>query len=226
MAGQPEQQRLVAGARDLEEDPALLLEGDLAVVEAAGRRRPAGSPRSARRRGSPGACRLEVGRSWQHLDNTAASRPPGVLPSSHGQPPVPGCRRLHRPAVSRQPAGRGAGRRRPQHRTAARTWPGSSTCRRRRFPWPPTRRGPTTGCGSSCRERSCRSPVTRRSAPLGSWRPRGGSRWPRRRHRSRNRAAPDCSRCGCQSTTAGVSGIELTAGIALGRPSPRCRSRH
>jgi hypothetical protein len=33
--GQPEQQRLVAGAGDLEEHPALLLEADLAVVQEA-----------------------------------------------------------------------------------------------------------------------------------------------------------------------------------------------
>ena len=51
-AGQAEQQRLVAGAGDLEEDPALLLEGDLPVVEGPGDAGPGAGPRRPRSHGA------------------------------------------------------------------------------------------------------------------------------------------------------------------------------
>ena len=61
--------------------------------------------------------------------------------------------------------------------SATRRWRrsrGGPTCRRRRSCWRRPTSGPTTGCGSSRRARSCRSPGTRRSGSAHAWLEAGG----------------------------------------------------
>ena len=85
MAGEAEQQRLVAGAGDLEEDAALALQVDLAVVDRTGDARPPKvfdelvawelDRRRGRRGSGPCACRVRVPAGaqsrWSHRRTSA-----------------------------------------------------------------------------------------------------------------------------------------------------------
>ena len=95
------------------------------------------------------------------------------LTSRHADTALPPGGRLHRPALRRQPAGRGPRRRRPRHHrpgtagAAVRPLrdgvPDAAHAQRTRP------RAPTTGCGSSPPGPSWPSPASRRSAPRGCW---------------------------------------------------------
>jgi hypothetical protein len=78
VAGQAQEERLVARARDLEEDPALLLQGDLAVIEEPGYARQT----EVLHQLAHGNAAMLAGRA-DGLDGGAHSRVPNVRRISH-----------------------------------------------------------------------------------------------------------------------------------------------